>query len=217
MLRRRIMLLAQAVLRRITAKRQVKTRHEATAETAPAQTIKASASFTSRNEVTVNVRSAAELKVDQKVRFAPAVRLVAYARAAMAYIKGILTPHEARLVSAPGVEAEYQKAVQLEHTAKTDVAGTTTMEARYTRFTADSEASGSTATGAITAAEMILSAEHEAKAAKASAAEVNVREALKTTHTARLVTWGDPVVVDGVLILRQVYDAEQNGEILEVS
>lgn len=189
---------------------------KAKAISAPAKTVEIDSKILSVEEAPLSSNEAAEIVANKAEKFTAVAKLVAYYRAAVVYISNILMGHSATLSAAPGASVQYQGEFHNEHTARADSAKVAIVESRYNRFTADSVAAGCAAPGEQTTAQEEFTAESTATADSAAAMGVNIQAATGTANAAKMATWMEPVVVDGVLILRQAYSATMNNDVLEV-
>lgn len=206
------------ILYRFLAARQtVRQTHSAKETTAPAVTMEADSEATSRVEAPLTEQPTAEVKVDSQPYASVFARLVAYNRAAAVYIKHIFMGRTAELSAAHGAVVKYHKAMKLSRISEAEAAESAIMESRFNSFTAESEATASAAPAETTGAARTIPAEVTANASQADAIDVNIQTEPGTGHAAKMATWIDPVVEDGVLILRQVYSATQENKKLGVS
>lgn len=195
----------------------IRSRHTAEANIAPAVEIEADSAIKASKAAPLAAHPAKGISVDQKERVSVYAKLVAYRRAACVYIKQLFFKRTAELIAAPGAVAKYSKAVKLNRTSKAIAADSAIMESRFNTIAHSYEAAGSSAPAQIVpAVESNFRATHTAKPATAKVVGVNINNALRVNHSAKMATWIDPVVVDGVLILRQAYSATQEENVLVV-
>lgn len=206
-----------AIFRFLSAKDRIINKHEAKAISAPAVDVKADSAIQASEAAQLAAHPAKEIAVNQKPAFSVSAKLVAYRRAGLKYIKQLFFKRKAELTAAPGTAVKYAETVKLNRTSKAIAAESAIMESRFNKVQTGSEAAGSSAPAHIVPAiKDTVTAKHTATASTGTAVDVNVDSLQQVTHSAKMATWIDPVVVDGVLILRQVYSATKEKNILVV-
>lgn len=192
-------------------------RHETTADIAPTIDVTIDHAIKIDTETPLTPRPVEEIKVDRDVKFSAIANLVAYARAPVIYLKRILTPHIAKLISAAGAVADVrEKIIYTILTSQALKAGSAIVKSRDNPLTATSEVEGGSATAKTVAAETEFYSDGTAEPIAAEAVAVNAYSESGIDTAVKLANWMEPVVIDGVLVLRQVYDATLTNGILEV-
>ena len=201
----------------IAAKAQIFIGHKARPSTAPAKLIEVDSSFRMDKEAKPSTAPAKGIEVDQKEKVSVYAKLVAYRRAGCRYIKKLFFKRKAELKAAPGAVAKYAKAVKLNRTSKAVAADSAIMESRFNTIAHSYEAAGSSAPSkAVPVTESKFTVNHTAQASTAAVVPVNIDSLQKVTHSAKMATWLEPYVEDGVLYLRQAHTAEKSGNKLVV-
>lgn len=205
------------IYRFIVAKVKLIMGHKAKQTTAPAKLVDVDSTVQMGNEAPLDTHPANGISVDQKERVSVYARLVAYRRAGCRYIKKLFFKRKAELQAAPGAVAKYAETLNFKRTSKAIAADSTIMESRYNTILHSYEATGSSAPAQIVPeTESIFSAEHTAGASTGATVGVNNDSSQKVTHNAKIATWIEPVVIDGVLYLRQTYSATLENDVLVV-
>lgn len=200
----------------VAASVAVLTGRKSKAITAPAQEIEADSAPVAGVDAPLTARPVQEVTAHARPHAAVWARLAAYNRAAAVYIVKIFTGRLSRAVAAPGVLTEYRKRMDLERVSKAETAGSAIMESRFNSFTSKDEALANTAPAEETATHRVTPAAHTAKTTTAAAVSVPIDSPIMAAPSAKMATWIDPVVIDGILYLPQAYSATKNGNILEV-
>lgn len=207
-----------AIYRFIAAKSALIIGRKAKPITAPATLAESENVFYSSNEAPIATHPATNATVNHVEKLSVFAGLVAYNRAACTYIKNVFMGCTANMISAVGAVAKYRKWMQLESTYKAEAADSVIMESRFNAFTAESEAVASSAPAVDTpAVETVFTAESTATVILVGVSCVNAQEEQPTANAAKIATWAEPVVVDGVLVLRQSYSATKENKKLVVS
>lgn len=205
------------IFRFFSAKARIVNKHKANATSALSVDAEAKSTIKASKETQISVHPSKEISVDQKERLSVSAKLNAYRRAGCRYIKKLFFKRKSKAIAAPGTIAKYSKILKLEKSSKAISAGSSIMESQFNMIAHNHEAAGGSAPAHIVPAiENTFSAEHMAKASKGTTVDVNIDSLLNVNHDAKMVTWIEPVVVDGVLILRQAYSATKENDILVV-
>lgn len=205
-----------AIYRFLSFHDRIITKHRAKAISAPAVEMEADSKLAAELEANLTARTVADLTTDSGVKTSLTAKLVAYRRAGLRYIKGMPLKRITKLIAVPGAVAKYKKKMPLTVKIQTTAAPGAVMESRYNRIKENHEAAAISAPAELATLETTFSVGHSTKPSTAAALSVNLDSAFAVTHSAKIVTWIEPVVIDGVLYLRQAYNATKNGDILEV-
>lgn len=167
-------------------------------------------------------------------------KLIAYIKAQAVYVKKIFTPHVSKLIAAKSaLISAYRETFIVKGKYNAIGADSAIVESTESRFVAGHEATGisagaetieahtesikeeltavaSTATATDIGILKDFKVEATAAASSATVLDVNINSLTKATHSAKMAAWGDPVLENGVLILRQAYSATQTDNVLEV-
>lgn len=160
---------------------------------------------------------AVDLKANKRIALKHKAGLVALIFAPLKAVKKILIYRKSKLETANGVDLEYRKKAVVKRLADAEAAPTTALKSKKRINYAvkhDLEAANSV--------EMAL--EHDipkeectAELSTAAAVDLQAKKTVKVGCKAELSTWFYPSVdKDGILTLRQVYSATQDGDVLEV-
>lgn len=199
-----------------TASGKIFFRHEAWGGTAPAQEMKADTDFVVAHDAQQIAVHTADAKANVKIGTAVYAFLVSYRRAACVYIKQLFMGLKAKAIAAPGRIARYVEAIKVGRTSKAIAADSSIAASRDNAFLLESEAVGCTAPAIDTTVESIVVESVSATAIPAAVTAMEIQKATTTTHGAKMATWIEPVVIDGVLYLRQAYSATVENGVLVV-
>lgn len=205
------------VYRFVAARMQIWTGCKAKAGTAPVVEIKVDNTVPAQADTVLTACDAQEAAVNHLEKVTVFAKLVAYNRAAVVHIKKIFMAHAAKASATWGVIAKHQTLSQLERISKATAANSSIMESRFNTVKTGHKMTASPGMScdmAMTA--KTVNANSEAAVSTAAGAGASIDLAMPATHSAKMATWIEAVVVDGVLILRQVYSATLADEILEV-
>lgn len=206
-----------AIYRFLSSKSELIMGHEANPTTAPAKLVEVDSTVRMDKEAPLATHPAKAITADQKERFSVYAKLVAYRRAGCRYIKKLFFKRNSKLQAAPGAVAKYAEDVKFDRTSKAIAAESAIMESHFNTIANGYEAVGSSAPAQIVpATENTFSAEHTATAETAGTIGTDTDSTFKSAYGAKMATWQEPVVIDGVLYLRQVYSATKQNGVLEV-
>lgn len=219
------------------AKKRVRVKHDANLSAVSIAEMKAPKKAKDRINAPLINAGTESTAARSSVKASTTARLVAYFKGNLAFIKKIFTPHEASLTTVKSAVASYQEEVEMKSTADIQAADTAICQSvnkiecqvKAAGIVADTnttavnkiikpkvKAAGSTAVTSNASIVKEIKAETTAAAVAARAAEISIHAVPKVSHTAKLAMWGDPVLENGVLILKQAYSATQNDDVLEV-
>ena len=201
----------------LSVKSTIFEKHKSNAISAEAVDVEVYSTIQASKEAPLIPNPANGIVVNQKERLSVSAKLVAYRRAVCKYIKKLFFKTTAKLQSALGAVTKYIKAIKLKLTSKAIAAESAIVESKFNEVQIGCEAAGSSAPAHIVPEiESTFSAERKAKASTAAVVPVNIDSLPEVAHSAKMATWIEPVVVDGMLILRQVYSATPKNNILVV-
>lgn len=190
--------------------------HSAMANAAPTVELQADNAVQAEASAQAATVPVVAAKVDRAERVGVFARAVAYALAVGRYIRGIAVGFRAAAGTAPGAVAKYRRPVVIQRTAKATPAPGAIAESRKNKIPTATVVCGQFAEAIPGGTTMDAKAELTAAATTATPVAGVVDLRLNVVLSARAATWEDPVVVDGVLILRQAYNATVKNGILEV-
>ncbi len=201
----------------LSASDQIRTSLKAMATSAPAKQVRADSSLTADTTVSMSTQPTVNASAKRSMHLFHFARLVAYNRAAAAYIKGILMACMGSLSTAIGVAAGYIKSVRIELKAAAQAAPATIAEGRFNYIATEVKAAPIVALGQPVGIVESFADAHAATVLQAPAVLIQHQSSLAMTGRASMATWVDPYVENGVLILRQAYSATQENDVLVVS
>lgn len=203
--------------RHLYAKARVVMGHKAQASAVHAETIEIESAIQTATETPLSCASAKSMQVHRKERVSVQAALSAYRRAGLAYFRRLFFGVLASPGTAPGKNVPaYRGAMRLQRKATAEAADSAIVESN-TRLQTATEARGAVAgSETVPAVSMSFSAKHTAQPGKAAVVGANISRTFQTRHSARMATWMEPVLIDGVLYIRQAYSATMNNGVLEV-
>lgn len=168
-----------------------------------------------KSNPSVTTASAAEISFGKEMRAKIASTLVAYRRAAMEYVRRIGTKVFGKLRSTAGKNANAIRKMASRLLALLACAVAKILHLGNMIRTAAGSKLDTSGTKAVMAARAM---ENEKSINLTNVVGVvgNVSHAATTAHMATPATWTYPEIVDGVLVIRQVYSAEVKNNRLEV-
>lgn len=168
-----------------------------------------------KSNPSVTTASAAEISFGKEMRAKIASTLIAYRRAAMEYVRRIGTKLLSKLRSTAGKNANAIRKMASRLLALLACAAVKILHLGNMIRTAAGSNLDTSGTMAVTAARA-MSNETVINPVNVTGIAANVSPAAVAAHMATLGTWTYPEVVDGVLVIRQVYNAEVKNNRLEV-
>lgn len=207
--------LGSAPPRILAAVRGIADERAAAIQTRPAQELTADTDIQTAVQAETASADSTEITASRTVWASVKSALIAYNRAAMFYIKYILTQHTAGALSADGATAESNTAQQTGKAGKAIRAAGMGTEA-HSYCATEHTANGKAADFEELIFEKLTAAEVTASAVGADGAIVDVASKPVAAHSAQMAYWIDPVLEYGVLTIRSVYSATQTGDELEV-
>ena len=190
--------------------------HRAKAIAAPATEMYLSSQINEDLNAPLIVKPAEELKTKIGLKSSAVAKMVARRLAMLRYIKGILFNPIAKLATALSAAAKYKK--KIPHRAKilTTYAPAAETKSRFNVIKHKGEATAVSAPAQIAGMETSFATEHTAKANTANPISINTDSAVKVNHSAKIAIWRYPVVIDGIMYLRQTYSATAENDVLVV-
>ena len=177
--------------------------------TAPAETFEIDTAFREETDAQLLAQPAEEITIDQREKATVLMRLVSYKRAGIEFIKSLFVKKKFNLISAPGVGIKYTEALAVERKTDIDAVGSAIIESRYNEVKVGVDVSAETAPAVCGEAHWSVPVELETNVSTAESVDVGIEAENAVCCRFFMATWIDPVVVDGVLILRQAYSATQ--------
>lgn len=141
--------------------------------------------------------------------------LVSYSRAAVVYVSKIWTGVSAKADTAVGTEAAYEEALTLARVSRAGSADAVTTD-YTTEVVAELLAAAGSAPADHCGVETAFAEESGATAGTAPVIGANIQIFSAASHGARMATWMEPYIENGILYIRQAYSAEVKNGVLEV-
>lgn len=168
-----------------------------------------------KSNPSVTTASAAEISFGKEMRAKIASALIAYRRAAMEYVRSIGTKLLGKLRSTAGKNANAIRKMASRLLALLACAVAKILHLGNMIRTAAGSKLDTSGTMTVTAARTMKN-ETVIRPVNVTGITVNVSPAAAAAHVATPATWVYPEVVNGVLVIRQVYSAEVKNNRLEV-
>jgi len=200
----------------VSTKLRILTGHKTKAIAVPAIPVEAERGVSADLAVKPSAHETVCPVTDQKTRFSVSVKLSAYRRAALVFIRNIRMKSIARVIAADGKIAKYIKAMKLNCKSKAVAADSAIMESRFNKVKNSVDATAITANAACTESKKVVQSQRTIKAEAANAIAINGNRAFASTFTAALYAWYLPEYADGALHIFQCVSGIQSSDTVEI-
>ena len=206
-----------ALYRFIVSHSVIKQTHRAKATAAPAMELDSDSKITVELDAPLTAQPAADLKTEIELKSSLSANLATRRLSILRYIKGMLFNPIAKLKTALGSVAKYEKKIPQAVKIQATTAQAVEVESRFNTIKQTHEVTANSAPAQIAGMETSFTATHSASANAVGAISADLDSAVKVTHSAPLYAWFLTEREDeNTLYIPQVFSGVQSGTMIEI-